>query len=109
MRESTELAGGFDPALVSWGGPGLASDTFTLENGTAQISSLFTDVALHLYEDALVITEPAALVDYVLSGRVKLDGERRAAFANHVEREMERCGGVFRVTKESGLFEAVRG
>ncbi|MGB7538773.1 MAG: methyltransferase domain-containing protein [Anaerolineales bacterium] len=109
LRELADLAIQFDPALVSWGGPSLAKDTFTLENGAAQIAPLFNDVSLHRYEDALVITEPAPLVDYVLSGRIKLDGEERAKFVRYVEQEMERRGGVFRVTKESGLFEAVRG
>jgi SAM-dependent methyltransferase len=108
MREMVELIGRFDPELEAWGAGGLAAETITLENGAAQLSPLFTDISLHRYEDALVVTEPAPLVDYVLSGRIKLDGEERAKFVRYVEKEMERGGGVFRVTKESGIFEAVR-
>ncbi len=109
MRELAELATRFDPGLDIWGSGGLATGTFTLENGAAQLAPLFTDVLLHRYEDALVVTDPAPLVDYMLSGRIKLDGVERAKFVRYVEKEMERGGGVFRITKESGIFEAVRG
>ncbi len=108
MRELAELVGGFDPALNVWGSGGLAAETFTLENGAAQISTSFGDVALHRYEDALVVTESAPLIEYIFSGRIQLDGEKRAALAKYVEGEMRRRGGTFRITKESGIFEAVR-
>jgi SAM-dependent methyltransferase len=108
LSELADLAAQFDPELVSWGGPSLARGTFTLENGAAQIAPLFTDISLHRYEDAFVVTEPEPLVDYVLSGRVKLDGEERAKFFRYVEKEMKRRGGAIRIGKESGIFEAVR-
>jgi SAM-dependent methyltransferase len=109
MREIAELVSGFDPSLEAWGSGNLASDTFTLENGGAQLAQAFTQVTLSRYEDSLVVTEPAPLVAYILSGRIQLDDARRAALAEYVKREMERGGGVFRITKETGLFEAVRG
>jgi len=108
MRELAELVGGFDPALSAWGAGGFAAETFTLENGAAQISASFRDVALHRYEDALVVTESAPLIEYIFSGRIRLDGEQRAALSKYVEREMKRRGGTFRITKDSGIFEAVR-
>jgi hypothetical protein len=65
-------------------------------------------VRLHRYEDALVVTESEPLVRYLLSGRLTLDGERRAGLAEYMARELERGGGSIRITKETGLFEAVR-
>jgi SAM-dependent methyltransferase len=108
MRELADLAAGFDPAWAVWGSGGLASQTFTLENGAAQLAQAFTDVRLHRYEDALVVTESEPLVRYLLSGRLTLDGERRAGLAEFMARELERGGGSIRITKETGLFEAVR-
>jgi SAM-dependent methyltransferase len=108
MRELAELVRGFDPALEVWGSGDIAAEAFTLENGAARIAGRFADVTLHRYEDALVVTEPAALIEYVLSGRARLEGGRREEFADYVERELKRRGGAFRITKETGLFEAVR-
>ncbi|MBN2085998.1 MAG: methyltransferase domain-containing protein [Anaerolineales bacterium] len=109
MRELAELVAGFDPALDAWGAGHLDADTFMLENGAAQLTPLFTDVLLHRYEDALVVTEPAPLVEYILSGRITLDAEQRASLTKYVEEKMERAGGAFRIEKETGIFEAVRG
>jgi SAM-dependent methyltransferase len=108
MRELTELTRGFDPAFELWGPDRIASVAFTLENGAAQIAEFFTEVGLHRFEDALVVTDPAPLVAYALSGRTRLEGGRRKEFADYVEREMKRRGGAIRITKETGLFEAVR-
>ncbi len=108
LRELTELAGRFDAALASWGWEGLSSETFTLENGAAQISQRFTNVTLHRYEDALVITDSAPLIGYMLSGRIKMTSDQRVAFAEFVKQELEFGGGAFHVTKDSGLFKAIR-
>lgn len=108
MRELAELVAGFDPALDTWGSGGLAADTFVLENGAAQISALFQDVSLHRYEDALAVTEPTPLVEYILSGRITLDDEKRVSLAKYVEGEMKRAGGIIRITKETGIFEAFK-
>jgi SAM-dependent methyltransferase len=108
MRELAELMGRFDPTLDAWGSGGLAAETFTLENGAAQISEFFTDVSLDRYEDGLAVTETEPLVAYIQSGRMALEEERRASLAEHVAGEIKRAGGAFRITKESGIFTAVR-
>jgi SAM-dependent methyltransferase len=109
LRELAELMADFDPALPVWGTGGTAGDTFTLENGAAQLERYFTGVALHRYEDSLEVTDPAALVNYLLSGRIRLAEGRRRDLEELVRREVKRRGGTFHVTKETGLFEAVRG
>ena len=94
----------FDPVLTSWG---RVADSFTLENGMAQLSPLFANIQLFRYADALEVTEVAPLVDYIFSGWAYIPVERQAAFREFVAREMQSLGGVFRITKDSGLFVSV--
>jgi hypothetical protein len=95
----------FDPGLASWG---RVADPFTLENGKAQLSPWFTNIKLYRYEDALGVTEVAPLVDYILSGWVQFLMKRQDQFREFVACEMESNGGVFHITKDSGMFVSVR-
>jgi ubiquinone/menaquinone biosynthesis C-methylase UbiE len=106
MSEIGDLLFKFDRKLVSWG---RLSDSFTLENGTAQLVPWFSEIKLYRYEDALDVTEAAPLVDYILSGwaRQKLE-KRQDRFREFVEAEMESRGGVFHISKDSGLFVSSR-
>lgn len=91
---------------------------FRLEDGGAELSSLFPVVRLERYEDALVVSEAAPLVDYILSGAGlggwehmpsnPTAGEARARLLEFVERELAASGAV-RITKDTGLFIARRG
>jgi ubiquinone/menaquinone biosynthesis C-methylase UbiE len=106
LRELHDLARRFDPALAWWGGQ--STDTFTLENGAAQIERFFSHVAVRRYEDSLVVTEAEPIVAFVASSDPSglLEGERRAAFRAFVERELAANRGAIRIQKDSGLFEA---
>jgi SAM-dependent methyltransferase len=95
----------FDPGLVLWEGRG--PDSFLLETGGEQLAPWFSEVTLHRYDDALEVTEVEPLVEYVAS-KVALPPERKAAFARFVHEELARLGGALRVSKDYGLFEAVR-
>jgi ubiquinone/menaquinone biosynthesis C-methylase UbiE len=102
LSEIRDLLYKFDASLVSWG---RVSEYFTLENGMAQLAEWFTGTKLYRYEDALEVSEVAALVDYILSGWAQqILGKRREQFSDFVAHEMEARGGVFHVTKDSGLF-----
>lgn len=103
LHEIADLVARFDPELSTWGAK--SSDAFTLENGAAQLARWFDRVTLSRYEDALLVTEPAALADYVLSGRMGLTVEERRAFTAFVKEEFQKRGGEFYVFKDSGLFE----
>lgn len=103
LQEIGELASRFDPQLASW--LERQSNTFTLENGAEQLHPWFAQVTLHRYEDSLVVTEAAPLVDYILSGRVKLPAEQQPEFARFIQQELERSGGKLHITKDSGVFE----
>ncbi len=62
------------------------------------------DVTLHRYEDSLLVTELAPLIDYILSGRLKLAVDQQLEFANFVSQEFRRLDGEFYITKDSGVF-----
>ena len=104
MQEIAELPGQFDPVYQGWREQLL--ETFTLENGAAQLQAWFKEVNLRRYPDSLRITQAAPLVDYILSGRIQMHGERRQAFLQFIEAELKRQGGVITITKDSGIFLA---
>src|SRR6266545_1500464 len=66
LREMGELAEQFDPRLVPWVGA-RPTDSFRLENGAEQLAPYFAEVALHRYEDALIVTEAEPLVAFIAS------------------------------------------
>lgn len=81
--------------------------TFVLENGQEVLAPFFERVKLHIYEDALEITEAEPLIAYALSGALALTvtSEQRAALTMLVEQELA-AHGVIHMTKASGMFEA---
>jgi len=104
LRELHTLLKRFDPVPHPW-----FDNPFVLENGTAQLLEWFSQVTLHRYEDALIVTEAGPLVAYILSTADKeiLSGETLAALRRCVEEEIALHGHVY-ITKDSGIFEAVR-
>ena len=62
---------------------------------------------MYRYEDALVVTEAGPLADYIFSGWAHIPVERQAQFREFVAGEMESLGGVFHITKDSGLFSSI--
>ncbi len=101
LCEITELIHRFDPSLSAWGN---VADSFKLENGAAQLTPWFSQVSLVRYEDSLAVTEAEPLVEYILSGWLDLPAERRQEFSKMVEAELCSQGGIFRITKASGMF-----
>ena len=107
MQELDELLARFDPQFPPMAGRLTAR--FTLENGREQLARWFPHVTLYRYDDALRITEAGPLVAYLLSGFGKREaiGDRLDELARFVEEEIASKGAVH-VTKDPGLFEAVR-
>jgi SAM-dependent methyltransferase len=108
MRDLDDLVSRFDPAIAETGiGLGKPYAPFSLENGCRQLESVFTNVRLTRYEDSLVVTDVAPLVDYILSGTDALPPERVEDLSCFVQHELG-SRGVMHITKDSGLFEAWR-
>lgn len=83
------------------------TDRFQLENGGEQISKWFEDVELKRYEDSLIITDSAPLIDYILSkpGNLKeiFIGEKLNQFECYLKSQIEKEGGIL-ITKDTGFF-----
>ncbi len=88
---------------------------FALENGTAQLRQVFSDVVLRRYRDALVVTETEPLVAYVRSTMFAQAAQRElpprefegilGALRRDLDEELARHGAI-RIAKEMGLFIA---
>ncbi len=109
MQEIRELIVGFDPSLVdSWDIASPASlNGFRLEDGSEELSTHFSTVTLHMYEDGLIITEAEPLAAYILSNPVgeTLVADRVEQFTHYIEQELAKKRAIH-ITKETGLFEA---
>lgn len=89
--------------------------TFDLEHGAQQLQPWFANVECRRYEDALVVPDVDALVDYVFSmfsATMRTGPERqqqRTAFRHFLQQEMVAQGGAIHIQKASGLFIAHKG
>lgn len=113
MRELSELGRRFAAQLDRQ--QQFSIRTFDLENGAQQLQPWFTTVECRLYEDALVVTDVDALVDYVFSmfsATMRAEPERqqqRTAFRHFLQQELAAQSGAIQIQKASGLFIAHKG
>ncbi len=84
-----------------------SENSFSLENGAAQLAPWFSHVEKRPYEDALVVTEVEPLIAFVLSTRARriLTEEQVRQLREIVTQELARNGSIA-ITKETGLFVA---
>lgn len=102
LREIGALTGRFDPSLAAASWPYTLG--FTLENGPAQVQAFFPEVRVLRYPDALRVTDPAILADYMLSTTaLGSEDPRRPDLIAFLREEMERNGGELAITKEAGM------
>lgn len=104
LQEINALVTRFEPQFSTWNA--LASDSFSLENGEAQLKEYFSTVLLKRYADSLVVTDVKPLIEYIFSGRLMLKDERKRDLAEFVENDFLVKGGKFFVTKDSGVFNS---
>jgi ubiquinone/menaquinone biosynthesis C-methylase UbiE len=102
LKEITELVNRFNSQWVWWN----ASNSFLLEDGQQFLEQWFPHVERRRYEDALVIPNPDELIAYIFSGTNDEMEPQREPFQKFIHQEFEKRGGVFRITKDSGLFIA---
>jgi ubiquinone/menaquinone biosynthesis C-methylase UbiE len=104
MREARELLRSIDPQANL----ATAADEFGLQNGFDQLAPFFSKVTLHRYEDGLVVTEVEPLVAYIQSTRRSaLVNESPAALARLINERIQQDGALY-ITKEGGMFEALK-
>ena len=108
LKELDELFEQFVPQSQTHGAQRMVfGDTFTLENGEAQLRQFFTTVALDIYADGLVVTDVDPLMAYIHSTG---DGASITAEQDHALRTYltQRIGvdGAFHIGKSTGLFMA---
>ena len=85
------------------------ANLFTLENGMDQVKPFFPKVTVSHYEDDLHVTELEPLIAYFRSGirAGELSEDEFAKLKADLEKELNEKGRIF-ITKDSGLFEAVK-
>lgn len=106
LTEIADLIEAFDPALL----PLWAKDrrTFDLDDGAEHLARWFADIRLYRYEDSLLVDEAEPLAAYVFSMPLAATQRvRRAAFVKFVDQHLAESGPL-RITKDAGLFVAVR-
>jgi ubiquinone/menaquinone biosynthesis C-methylase UbiE len=87
------------------------AEEFGLENGSEQLTSYFEEVELFRYEDALEITEPEPLIDYVLSmeGHSNvteiIKGKKVQEFESYLSDLISKNGSIH-ISKDAGMFIA---
>ena len=90
--------------LAEFGVTDALNRSFTRQNGGERLRRFFRDVRWEEYADALEVTEPEDVADYLysLTGMADLDPARRPAIVAKLRGLME--GGVLRIPKEYGTF-----
>jgi len=88
---------------------GSFSASFTLENGMEQLTPFFSEVRLSLYKDNLHVTEVEPIIAYICSviDPSELDENELAKLRSELEVRLFKEKMIF-ITKDSGLFEAVK-
>lgn len=83
--------------------------SFTLENGLEQLKSSFPHVTMSRYEDNLHVTELEPLVAYIRSMVSASDMQegKLETLAQALQAMLDQKGEIF-ITKDSGLFEALK-
>ena len=85
------------------------ANPFTLESGLEQLKPFFPNVTMSRYEDNLQVTEIEPIMAYIRSSMraTELSKSELAQVRVDLENELKEKGRIF-ITKDSGLFEAVK-
>lgn len=102
LREIPALIHKVDPD-ADWASADLL---FGLENGLEQLAQFFPDVILHRYRDALIVTEAAPLVAYILSMKRSAVVEEDPVSVRRLIESLIEEKGPIHITKNPGLLIA---
>ena len=91
---------------------GFITGNFSLENGEELLRQQFTQVKCFLYPDSLAVTQIDPLVDYLASISPEiselLSPKLSDSFRQYLEEQLEKQGGVIKITKSTGMFVAYK-
>jgi ubiquinone/menaquinone biosynthesis C-methylase UbiE len=89
--------------------PDMFSNPFTLENGLQQLQNVFSQVKKLEYGDSLEVTEIDPLIAYIRSsiGVTDLSEGKLAELKKELSTTLQQEGKIS-ITKDSGLFEAIK-
>lgn len=81
-------------------------DGFNLENGRPMLAAAFAEVELRIYDDELTIDDPEAVYAYHVSSPPgdRAGPAKQEALRSAIAASFEAGGGVFRVSKSTGIF-----
>ena len=79
---------------------------FNLDNGAEMLAERFAEVEVEHRKGALVVTEAAPLVEYVMS-YMSLSDEEAVELHAYFDKEIQ-LKGAFRITTESGIFKVTK-
>ena len=90
-------------AFISFGNP------FTLENGSEQLKQFFSQVTLSRIDDNLEITEIEPILAYIRSSMhaTEVAEEKLIQLKQELEEKLAEKGMIY-ISKDSGLFEAIK-
>ncbi|MFC4101746.1 class I SAM-dependent methyltransferase [Paenibacillus xanthanilyticus] len=110
MREVAELVLAFNPSSsypeIAYG----IQSRFSLDNGASLLGTHFDTIDLRLYPNTLIVTDPHAILRYLLSCNGLFEGihvlapediDRFSAYVNHINEN-----SPFTITTSTGLFLA---
>lgn len=105
LAELYDLHYRFDPSIdFGWGKR--AHELFSIDTGSAELRPWFPSIEVRRYDDALIVTEVAPLVDYILSmATLEVAAQCRVDLTAFIEQAMQASGSIF-ITKDSGVFIA---
>jgi len=82
---------------------------FRLENGGEKLKKWFDNIEMKRYEDNLIVTEKAYIIDYMFSmpGNVResFNSERLKELNEYLKDKIATEGGIY-ITKDTGFFKA---
>lgn len=102
MKEVRHLVSSFDDRIKL--SADKLYDKFGLENGLAQLSPFFSNIALHYYEDALLVPAAEPLISYIFSCHGNQNQyliNRYQDFRSFVQKKTIRG---FHISKDAGIF-----
>ena len=107
QKELSQLTASSKLSYPNYYSPALNPNGFTLENGSHQLNKWFKKISIHLYPDALMVTEAKPLIRYILSmlssSEISNNKEGIESLSRQIDRIIKQKGSIF-IQKSQGIF-----